>query len=272
MMDRREMTLTDIQDVGLSVLEEFHSFCTSHNLRYSLAYGTLIGAVRHKGFIPWDDDIDVLMPRPDYERLKAAYSDSRDFSLIWPGKDNSCLQFSRLCDISRTSVKSKSPWHDSPNGVWIDIFPVDAAPDDTEKARTKYRKCHRMFRELLKKRRTLRYRAESGFESKIKLAAYLLAGKTKPVKAALQMDSFCKEMEYGSTGQLINYSYPYLKKVVIYPFEAFEHYTDVQFCGRTFKAMNDYDGCLRAVFGDYMQLPPESQRVPGHSFQDFLWL
>ena len=65
----KEMTLKDVQGVSLDILKDVHSFCESHHIRYSLAYGTLIGAIRHKGFIPWDDDVDIVIPRPDFTRF-----------------------------------------------------------------------------------------------------------------------------------------------------------------------------------------------------------
>lgn len=271
-MANREMTLSEIQDVSLSVLEEFSSFCESEGLRYSLAYGTLIGAVRHKGFIPWDDDIDVLMPRPDYERLLSLYKDGNGFTLLWPGKDGCSLQYARLCDVSRTRVRSKSPWHDGESGVWIDIFPIDAAPDDLAAAKKKYLKCHVMYRDLLARRRTLRYRDSRGVFSKIKYAFYRLCGRIHATEAAVRLDQFCKEIPYGSTSRVIDFAAPLYKKVFYYTPSDLEDYVRVDFCGKRFFAMKHYDTCLRVQYGDYLKLPPQSQRVPGHSFQNYLWL
>ena len=74
----KELTNQDIKDVSLDILNTIHSFCTKNNIQYSLGYGTLLGAIRHKGFIPWDDDVDVLMPRPDFEKFCKTDVDSKD--------------------------------------------------------------------------------------------------------------------------------------------------------------------------------------------------
>lgn len=80
-MDRR-LTLSELQSVSLEILCKIDSFCRKNNIRYSLTYGTLIGAVRHKGFIPWDDDVDIMMPRPDYERFLSEFKSNDEVKLI----------------------------------------------------------------------------------------------------------------------------------------------------------------------------------------------
>ena len=81
-----KLDLKDVQEISYEILKEFKDFCNTNGLRYYLAYGTLIGAIRHKGFIPWDDDIDVFMPRPDYEKLLQLYTDNANYQLYSPRK------------------------------------------------------------------------------------------------------------------------------------------------------------------------------------------
>ena len=82
----QELTLKELQQVSLDIIKDVHSFCVNNNITYSIAYGTLIGALRHKGFIPWDDDVDIVMPRPDFERFCREYRSDK-LRLIYYGND-----------------------------------------------------------------------------------------------------------------------------------------------------------------------------------------
>ncbi|MBQ7239602.1 MAG: LicD family protein, partial [Bacteroidales bacterium] len=126
----QELTLKELQGVSLDLLVSLHDFCVKNKVNYSIAYGTLIGALRHKGFIPWDDDIDVMMPRPDYERFCKSYKSDR-YRLIYYGNDKTALAgFARLVDCQKTNYKTERPWTMQKSGVWIDIFPIDGVEKD----------------------------------------------------------------------------------------------------------------------------------------------
>ena len=126
----KEMTLQEVQKVSLDILKDVHDFCESHNIKYSLAYGTLLGAVRHKGFIPWDDDVDIIIPRPDYERFCREYYSSHGYKLYCPEDPANYMVFARVCDNEHTLVKTNHPWASEQTGVWIDIFPFEGLPSD----------------------------------------------------------------------------------------------------------------------------------------------
>jgi lipopolysaccharide cholinephosphotransferase len=94
----RELSLRELQLFTLDILKDVHTFCINNQLHYSVAFGTLIGAIRHRGFIPWDDDIDIVMPRPDYERFCQTYHSER-FHLKHRGNDKKCMiTFARVYD------------------------------------------------------------------------------------------------------------------------------------------------------------------------------
>ena len=144
MIEMQKMRLKDIQSVSLEVLKDVHDFCITNDIRYSLAYGTLIGAVRHQGFIPWDDDIDIFMPRPDYEKFCKIYP-SEKYKLISSYDQDSYLAFSRVCEMDKTLVKEFVPWCKCDTGVWIDVFPLDGAEENKEEWDARYREATKMW-------------------------------------------------------------------------------------------------------------------------------
>ena len=130
------MTLREIQLFTLEILKVTHNFCVENNIKYSLSYGTLIGAVRHKGFIPWDDDVDIMMLRPDYDRFCQTFQ-APGYQVVSRQTRKDCLiSFARVCDIRETDVTSMEPWirRQGNLGLWIDIFPIDSVTDDSDLA------------------------------------------------------------------------------------------------------------------------------------------
>jgi len=130
-----EMTLREVQLFSTGLLKEVHDFCISKNIRYSMTYGTLLGSVRHKGCIPWDDDIDIMMPRPDYERFCRTFCSENGSACFSPVIGDAYLGYARVCDLKKTWVHSM-PWcKESPTGIWIDIFPIDGIDVDDDRVK-----------------------------------------------------------------------------------------------------------------------------------------
>lgn len=125
---KKEVTFEESKRIQLDVLLYFDDYCKRNGLHYSLGEGTLIGAVRHKGFIPWDDDIDVLMLRADYDKFVNTYKGK--YRLISPRTEKHWLFcHSRLAD-ERTIVEWNSPYEICNHGLWIGVFPIDNYPDN----------------------------------------------------------------------------------------------------------------------------------------------
>lgn len=129
----------EIKEIELEILVEFHNFCKKHNLYYTLSGGTLLGAIRHRGFIPWDDDIDVMMYRSDYNRLidllrRERISEKLDYLL--PSEE----YLYPFMKIFRNDTVAKMEDNNTEHGIWIDIFPLDNLPSDTSKVRRSFLK------------------------------------------------------------------------------------------------------------------------------------
>jgi lipopolysaccharide cholinephosphotransferase len=126
----REMTLEESQDCIKETLYHFADFCEVHDLTYWLAYGTLIGAVRHGDIIPWDDDIDVWMPRGDYEKFVSAFQDSADYSFHYMGNDEMQYDYRGIVCNQHTLHSFNRRITDFRYGLHIDVFPLDYLDDD----------------------------------------------------------------------------------------------------------------------------------------------
>lgn len=270
---KNNLTLHDIQTESLSILKDVHRWCLDNKVMYSVGYGSLIGAIRHKGFIPWDDDIDILMPRKHYERFCREYQ-SEKYKLLSPElSENYYLAFARVFDTERTISESRVPWQDGENGVWIDVFPIDLVSDDRNEFEKHKKELQRKWAEtawgrqakcnfnmswplgmnlklFIKKVLTLNgYLARKQLDGFMKVAKSLIANDSKHWSQLACMDGY-------EWHKVEDFVYTVLK-----PFED----TEVM-------VMNGYDNVLRDDYGDYMKLPPVEQRI-GHSdgFTLFYW-
>ena len=154
-MNMKRMTLQEIQQVNLEMMKDIHAFCVKNGIHYSLAYGSLIGAIRHKGFIPWDDDIDIMMPRPDFERFSREYKSENGFWLSSVYGDDTYVNYTRVYD-DRTLVICPAKAGKKETGVWIDIYPIDGISDNAEESREQFQRIRGYTKLVMKWRMNLR--------------------------------------------------------------------------------------------------------------------
>ena len=247
------------------ILLDIDQFCEKNRIKYSLAFGTLLGAVRHKGFIPWDDDIDIWMPRPDYERFVKYYSHSYYKVLSPYSTDGYPLEYAKVHD-SRTSVREageKYGW-----GISVDIFPVDGIPSK-EVGRKLVSKVSRARRVLANQRFT--YKLSPSLKVGMFKNLSIVAGKCLhpfvPFKwVVCHIDSIMRSYDYQNcqfVADLCDLNPVFVDKSFL------EKFVELEFEGHSFKASAHYDEWLRLIFGDYMQLPPVERRVSVHSVEAY---
>lgn len=258
--------LEEIQKRELEILDYVKKTCDKLGLNYFLAYGTLIGAIRHKGFIPWDDDVDLCMLRDDYETLQEyliANEDARFGVKSYKCDQSYVYSFMKVYDKT-THLVERDVFVDSNIGLYIDIFPLDGY-DDNEAVRTKMRK-------LIKKRQLSCYTFAGIYNSKSVISTiirnfcvvlYSFANARNYAKKIeeLSMSRKIKEYEFCDYVGLKAMKRPSIKT------EWFSRTVDVEFCGRLYKAPYEYDRVLRADYGDYMILPPKEQQITHHNFR-----
>ena len=129
----RKISDEDMKALALTMLKDVAKFCDDHNIKYYLCGGTLLGAVRHKGFIPWDDDIDIMMPRPDYLRFLELYNGTNPRYVV-KGIENDDRYWRPFAKVFDLHTELDEPIYNVKgltNHVFLDVFPVDVIPDDT---------------------------------------------------------------------------------------------------------------------------------------------
>lgn len=252
-----------LKEIQEELLRSVASFCDDHNLEYFLAYGTLIGAVRHKGFIPWDDDIDLVMKREDYERFIASYNGFSEEYRVYTTENTDWFPFPYAKIAKKeTILKEENDNMSGEIGINIDLFPLDFVPED-ETIRKKIKFQYQML--MLK---SIRINETRSFIKNmiLRVSKIFLAGKSAH-SIAQNITSLAKESTK-NTGKLGNLVFT--EKTSDYAsISAFDESVELEFEGNKYKAPRGYHEWLTNFYGNYMELPPEESRVTHHHFTAF---
>lgn len=271
-MSHAELSIREIQSVSLEILKQIADLCEELNLRYSLSYGTLLGAVRHHGYIPWDDDVDIMMPRPDYEKL-LDYLSTHKLPHLTLFNPETCPAYPYM--ISR--VSDDRYYIDMENeddygmGIFIDIYPFDGLGQTKKEAVSFGLKGDRLssFCYQATRKHFAIETTTSTFRKIIKLPVFL-------VSKCIGKDFFQKKLEklagvkdydtseyvgcvvWLSGGENEIFPRKWLDETIFMPFENY-----------MFRVPKEYDCFLRYKYGDYMQLPPEKDRIGHHAYKAY---
>lgn len=259
---KRINDIQELRSVQTGILDEIHAFCTDRGIRYFLSCGTLIGAVRHKGYIPWDDDLDIYMPREDYERfLQEFKSASGNCRVLDPKKEKHYFYtFAKVIDTRTLLVEAETEGYSI--GVYVDVFPVDYVTDDLRARRRVFRR-----KRLLYKIRRCKISKKNYLKSALAYWCYRLL----PVSVAT-LDRMIERMVvlHEPTFTVANMTEAGPGIGGCLPAKDIEDSVDILFEGKMYKTMIGYRDYLKRTYGDYMTLPPVEQRVT-HSFEAY-WL
>lgn len=262
--------IDELKKLQCEVLQVAHDFCMENGLKYSLACGSLIGAIRHNGYIPWDDDIDIYMPREDYDKLIRTFPERYKSHYVLTSFERDqqwCRPYANLYD-DRTVYEEHKSSIERQIGINIDIFPVDHVPDD-EKEWLRFDKKRRALI-LLHSAKYVAIRFKNRALWKNILLALL-----KPFLFLIpnrflvkRVDKYIRQYNKQHTSRLfecccgIIQKQPFLEKdfseLIPHVFENYE-----------FNVMKGYDDCLTNGFGDYMTLPPVEKRISHHYFKAY---
>lgn len=267
--------LQEIKTIELQILNAVVDFCEAHDLTYYLIGGTLIGAARHAGFIPWDDDIDILMPRSSFGKFIEQFPASAD-GLSPDGKFrlgylNTTPNYNRsMAKVYRTNtlLRETDRKNDFKEGLFVDIWTLDGTPGNKLK-RSAHLNRIRMLNLLLSSAIKYDYSGRSGIKKAIfKLLMPLTRAFVDPTKLAAHIGRVCSKYRCEDSAFFF---IPVAPHICYYKAEWFSgEKKTLLFEGRDFAVPPDYDKVLRKQFGDYMQLPPPADRKPHHLFTVYI--
>ncbi len=264
--------MMEVKRIELQLLRFFHKLCMEQGWNYSMTAGTLIGAVRHNGFIPWDDDIDVMMPRTDYNQLiDYCKNHNVPFRVVSCEQDrNYGSLFAKISDIHTIIEDEFTDWSKVEMGINIDIFPIDGLGDTLESAKKNVNK-HRFLNSLIIAKNWKRFtlsKTHPIYYEPIRLFFFLLA-RLVPMHSILnKVNSANQEIDFLSSKYAGCLCGVYKAKTIMKSCD-FIDLIDLPFEGYSFKAIRKYDSYLRRSYGDYMKLPKERDRVEHHGFKAF---
>lgn len=265
----KKIQIDELRELQMQILDYVDAFCRKNDIKYTISGGTLLGAVRHGGYIPWDDDMDIQMQRNEYIRFTKLWNERKKehpFEFISIESGNSMgYPFGKIHN-PKTSLFYNGLKR---TGVYIDVFPVDRVADMND-----FESRHRQVQQLYHKQYNIfAWQQVKNSRAKINtmrsllyyIKSFFLGAFRSREKLAVQINQIAQQKSMEDC--------PYLFEMIAgaickqpFPKSVFGSYQDIKFENRTYMSVKDYDTYLTATFGDYLTLPPEEKRVSSHGY------
>lgn len=260
----KEINSEELKQIQIGLINEFDKICRENNLKYSAGGGTLLGAVRHKGFIPWDDDIDIVMLRDDYEKLLSLKFENDNYAVK---SHRYCKDyyypFAKMIDKRTVLLEKNRP--ENTMGVYIDIFPLDYVKENDNKFQKDMKKELKMKKFLDHLTSDPKYNYSNNIKFVFKRLAHLLFD---PFRRTI-LDSVDKKHIQDNGKYCINFVYNFRGAKQLVESKIWDELEYIDFENTKILCFKDYDAFLSALYDDYMKLPPKEKQIAHHSFKAY---
>lgn len=263
----KRLNVEEVKKYQVGILDVVSDFCEKHQIQYWLDTGTLLGAIRHKGYIPWDDDIDIGMLREDYDRFMNLFnqSNTRYQFLCYENNHDFYVPFGKVLDTK--TVLYEPDKNGSKSAVNIDVFVYDNAPDDDKLVDKMYNRRDKLSYMALFSRGNQILPKDNFVKKLEKIALHTLLLGVSSEKCIKKLIENSKKYSSDETKRVGNFT---SASRIAVDKKVFQSFVDVEFEGKYYKAPVGYDEWLTDFYGDYIQLPPVEKRVTHHQYEAYL--
>ncbi len=254
----KEIELNERKALQVDILNDVVSFCEKNNIEYCLAYGTLLGAIRHKGYIPWDDDIDIHMPRPDYDRFLATYRSEKSHYQVLCHKSTKDynLPFAKVHDTCTIVIEEL--YNKNEYGIYIDIFPIDGTKEEKQALQAV------RWRRLLNAKKATINKGRAPLKNIMILLTKILLLPFSTTFLLRKIEKIITRYKLQDCEKACSMCSQLAWKEV-FDKTMFQEYVKVDFEGHKYNAPKEWDTYLKTNYGNYMQLPPKEKQVSNHA-------